>query len=473
MSTITTNYRPAVPASTPRRAVARGAVTAWHCGIAYTTTFLARAEALLFVFVLSVTAGVYRVGALSRAEAVGTALLFVACRAAAYAGGRRAFVALDDKGFLKVLARSSALALAGVGSVFWLRPSLLPPLELAVTLPLCSAAASVLIRSVMRALLRRGRMVEDCLILGSADRAGRFFEDLRSSQPGAVTPVANGSPDGHCVVDYDQLISLAQRRSPSRLIVVEPAAVENPSLHDILIDCKLRGMKIEEALDAYERLASRIWVEGLRPEWVIYARAFRRDAVYRAAKRALDVTAALVLLALTFPLLLLVALAIKIESAGPVLFAQERVGHNGRTFTLYKFRSMRRDAEAQSGPVWAGENDARITPLGRILRKCRIDELPQIWNVLRGEMSFVGPRPERPYFVDLLRQQIPFYDLRHYVMPGITGWAQVSYPYGASVEDAYQKLQYDLYYGKHTSLVFDVLVLLKTVRVVLMGRGAR
>ena len=171
--------------------------------------------------------------------------------------------------------------------------------------------------------------------------------------------------------------------------------------------------------------------------------------------------------------MLLIAAAIKLESPGPSLFAQERVGHHGRTFTLYKFRSMRADAEASSGPVWAGEKDNRVTALGGFIRKCRLDELPQIWNVLRGEMSFVGPRPERPYFVDLLKAHVPFYDLRHYVQPGITGWAQVMYPYGASVEDSYQKLQYDLYYSKHMSLSFDILILLKTVQVVVMGRGAR
>jgi exopolysaccharide biosynthesis polyprenyl glycosylphosphotransferase len=195
--------------------------------------------------------------------------------------------------------------------------------------------------------------------------------------------------------------------------------------------------------------------------------------MYLVTKRALDIVAALALLALTGPIMLLIAGAIRLESPGPAIFAQERVGHHRRLFTIYKFRSMRHDAEAHSGPVWAGEEDDRVTSFGRFIRKCRLDELPQVFNVLRGEMSFVGPRPERRYFVDLLGEQISSYQMRHYVQPGITGWAQVQYPYGASIEDAYQKLQYDLYYCKHGSLRFDLLILFKTIEVVLMGRGAR
>jgi lipopolysaccharide/colanic/teichoic acid biosynthesis glycosyltransferase len=173
----------------------------------------------------------------------------------------------------------------------------------------------------------------------------------------------------------------------------------------------------------------------------------------------------------TGPLLLLIAIGIKLDSPGPAIFSQERTGLHGAKFTLYKFRSMRMDAEAKSGPAWSSEFDDRATPFGKLLRKFRLDEIPQAFNVLRGDMSFAGPRPERPYFVDMLQERIPDYGLRHYVKPGITGWAQVRYPYGASVEDAIEKLQYDLYYIKHMSFRQDVIVLLKTLNVVLFGRG--
>jgi exopolysaccharide biosynthesis polyprenyl glycosylphosphotransferase len=179
----------------------------------------------------------------------------------------------------------------------------------------------------------------------------------------------------------------------------------------------------------------------------------------------------LLLAVLASPLLVLSAIAIKLDSRGPILFRQIRVGLEGKTFVVYKFRSMREDAENDTGPVWAQEADTRVTRVGRVLRKVRLDELPQLFNVLRGEMSLVGPRPERPYFVDLLEQEIPFYDLRHSVKPGITGWAQVCCPYGASIEDAHQKLQYDLYYAKNMSLRLDAVILLKTLRVVLFGKG--
>jgi exopolysaccharide biosynthesis polyprenyl glycosylphosphotransferase len=178
-------------------------------------------------------------------------------------------------------------------------------------------------------------------------------------------------------------------------------------------------------------------------------------------------------LLITAPVILITAIAIKLDSRGPVFFKQERIGENGRIFKVYKFRSMRTDAELNSGPVWAQEDDPRITRVGRIIRNLRIDEIPQMWNVLKGDMSFVGPRPERPHFVNELRKSVPYYDQRHTVKPGITGWAQVLYPYGASEDDALQKLKYDLYYVKHMSVVMDLLIVVKTIKIVLFGRGSR
>jgi exopolysaccharide biosynthesis polyprenyl glycosylphosphotransferase len=257
----------------------------------------------------------------------------------------------------------------------------------------------------------------------------------------------------------------------SRIVIVDPPLETNKELTNALIDYKFRGVKIETVVDSYEKTSRKIWLEGLSPQWLILANGFSPSQVYLGVKRIFDVLFSLLLLILTAPLLAIVALAIRLDSPGPAIFSQDRVGLNGRYFTLFKFRSMRQDAEQTSGPTWAKKQDDRCTRIGAFIRRCRIDELPQLVNVLRGNMSFVGPRPERPYFVSLLKEKIPYYDLRHYVKPGITGWAQVMYPYGASVEDAYQKLQYDLYYAKNVAVSLDLLVLLKTVKVVLMGQG--
>jgi exopolysaccharide biosynthesis polyprenyl glycosylphosphotransferase len=191
----------------------------------------------------------------------------------------------------------------------------------------------------------------------------------------------------------------------------------------------------------------------------------------RAAKRTLDVLTAAAGLIIATPVLLVVALLVKVTSRGPVLYHQQRVGQHGRTFTVHKFRSMRADAEAKTGAVWAASNDSRVTPIGRLLRKSRLDELPQLWNVLRGEMSFVGPRPERPEFVRQLTEQIPYYGQRHVVRPGLTGWAQVRYSYGASTEDALQKLQYDLYYIKNLSISLDLFIIFSTIKTVVLRKG--
>jgi exopolysaccharide biosynthesis polyprenyl glycosylphosphotransferase len=212
-------------------------------------------------------------------------------------------------------------------------------------------------------------------------------------------------------------------------------------------------------------------VEALNPQWFVCTNGFACPQAGTTIKRCLDVTFALLLILLAAPLLPLIAIAIKLESAGPVLFRQVRVGLHGKTFVIYKFRSMRQDAELESGPAWAGESDPRVTVLGRLLRAFRLDELPQAFNVLKGDMSMVGPRPERPCFVNVLAQEIPFYNLRHYLKPGITGWAQVMFQYGASVQDSYEKLQYDFYYAKHKSLRCDAEILLRTIVVVLLGRG--
>lgn len=241
---------------------------------------------------------------------------------------------------------------------------------------------------------------------------------------------------------------------------------------DKLLEMKLEGVTFSHLATVYEAYTGKIAVENLRPSWLIFSEGFRKSRIQGAVKRAFDVVLATIGLLLAWPLMLLTALAIKLTSPGPVLYHQQRVGLRNQVFTVHKFRSMRTDAERETGAVWAGAKDSRVTPVGGFIRKTRLDELPQIWNVLRGHMSIVGPRPERPEFVSSLAREIPFYGQRHSVRPGLTGWAQVRYTYGASVEDALEKLQYDLFYIKHMSLALDIFIVAKTVKTVLMRRGA-
>jgi len=262
-----------------------------------------------------------------------------------------------------------------------------------------------------------------------------------------------------------------QQEQVSGIVVTDLQMATQGEMAASLIDSKLRGLRIEPAVESCERICKKIWIAGLQPEWWIYSNGFIPTRPSRALKRSIDIMGAIIVTILAAPVMIFSAILIRLTSAGPVFYRQERLGHYGRPFMVLKFRSMYVDAESGTGPVWAAKNDNRITPLGRILRKFRIDELPQLFNVLKGEMSFVGPRPERPCFMDSLRLEIPYYDLRHYVRPGITGWAQVMYSYGDSIEDAYEKLQYDLYYAKHMSLLLDLTILFKTIRVVLAGKG--
>jgi sugar transferase (PEP-CTERM system associated) len=240
-----------------------------------------------------------------------------------------------------------------------------------------------------------------------------------------------------------------------------------------LLRAKMSGVRVEDATTTYERLTGKILIDDLKPSWLIFSDGFRASRLTRFVKRMLDLSFSIILAICTAPLMVLTAIGIKLDSAGPALYSQERVGENGRVFKIYKFRSMRTDAEVAGKPVWARDKDDRITRVGRFIRKTRLDELPQLWNVMRGDMSFVGPRPERPFFVEQLAREIPFYLQRHAVKPGLTGWAQVKYQYGSSIEDAMEKLRYDLYYIKHLSVFFDLTIVLDTVKVILFGKGAK
>jgi sugar transferase (PEP-CTERM system associated) len=240
-----------------------------------------------------------------------------------------------------------------------------------------------------------------------------------------------------------------------------------------LLQLSLAGqVDIEEGASFYERITGRVSLNMLRPSWLIFTGRGRQAKIAEVSRIVVHWLVALIGAILSLPIVLVTAVLIKLESKGPVFYKQERVGKNGRTFVLAKFRSMRVDAE-QAGPVWASKKDNRTTRVGRVIRKIRVDEIPQFWNILKGEMSFVGPRPERPHFVAQLAEEIPFYEQRHLIAPGLTGWAQIKYPYGASIEDARQKLQYDLFYIKNQSLIMDAVILFETVKIILFGRGAQ
>ncbi len=291
---------------------------------------------------------------------------------------------------------------------------------------------------------------------------GYYSCDRRDNEVPADEIVGEGAP----------LSEVVKKEQPQKIVVSLEERRGTMPVRDIL-SCKLSGVEVIEATSFYEELTGKLLLEDLHPSGLIFTDGFRVTRTIRISKRAFDITAALAGLMLASPLVPLIALAIVLESGRPVLFRQVRTGENEQPFELFKFRSMRRDAEVDSGAVWAQKNDDRITRVGRFLRKSRLDELPQLWNVLRGDMSLIGPRPERPEFVQQLKELIPYYSERHVVKPGITGWAQIKYPYGASVQDALEKLRFDLFYIKNLSPLLDFLIVLETIKVMLFGRGGR
>jgi exopolysaccharide biosynthesis polyprenyl glycosylphosphotransferase len=364
--------------------------------------------------------------------------------------------------------------------VFYLYPPLAPSVALVLAGIVLAGLLPAGLRPILRYLVTREKLVEGIVIIGTGVLVGKLHQALvagngRGKRKGVrnsrLLDFPGGPTDRKLTVDIVQLNEMLARARVSRVIVADQDPHSRGLLAAALVDHRLRGLQVSAAADFYEKLCGKIWVNGLSPQWPVFSDGFNRSRASLCVKCFFDVILALLLLIAAAPVLALVAIAIKLDSAGPLLFRQVRVGIHGKTFVIYKFRSMRQDAEAETGPVWAEEQDPRVTTVGRLLRKFRLDEIPQLFNVLRGEMSLVGPRPERPYFVDQIERQIPLYGLRHYLKPGVTGLAQVMHPYGASIEDAHEKLQYDLYYAKHQSLLHDAEILLKTVRVVLCGWG--
>lgn len=368
------------------------------------------------------------------------------------------------------------LGLVASALLFRVIPGLSPPVDVALATALLISLFPVTLRAGLRHLATRGKFVEQVLIIGTGELPAKLHRALGrcmgySKRDAHVVSHSDNSTDRGVAVDLAELNELVVKNQVSRVVIAELDAQSRERLAAGLLDSRLRGLQVSDAVDFYEEVSGKIWVEALNFQWFVYTHGFNRSRVGVCLKRCFDVTFALLLILFAGPLLLVVAVAIKVDSDGPVLFRQVRVGLHGKTFIIYKFRSMRHDAELEAGPMWTAEFDERVTRVGRLLRMFRLDEMPQAFNVLNGDMSIVGPRPERPYFVDRLGQEIPFYNLRHYLKPGITGWAQVMYRYGASVEDACEKLQYDFYYAKHKSFRCDAAILLKTVRIVLCGRG--
>lgn len=327
-------------------------------------------------------------------------------------------------------------------------------------------------------LLRR-----QILVLGSGEKADLIHSRLRRDADRRTFGIVGYMPvPGDASVVPVELHLSADEGLPALIdmlgvdeIVVAPDSRRGNLPLDDLMTCRLRGVHVNDLHTFLENHTGRAQISALSPSWIVFESGFDRSVVRSASKRFFDIASSSLLLLLAMPLMLATAVLIKLESGwrGPVFYHQERVGEGGRAFQVIKFRSMRTDAERDGVARWAKANDDRVTRVGRVIRKLRIDELPQVLNVLRGEMSFVGPRPERPTFVEQLEREIPYYGLRHAVKPGITGWAQLRYAYGASVKDAEEKLKYDLYYVKNQSFMFDLLVLLQTVEVVLFGKGAR
>jgi sugar transferase (PEP-CTERM system associated) len=410
-------------------------------------------------------------------------LIAVVCQVCLYYANLYELRAISDRrelfvGIVQALAATSFLLAA---LYFWF-----PSLIIGRGVFAVSAAFVLLLvagwRFTFEWVSRHARPRERLLLVGTSQAAVALARELFDRRhdlgieivgfvdpdPARVgTPVINPGVIG----TIEDIPSIVRARSVDR-VVVSLADARGKLPMDKLLEMKLDGVSFSHLATVYEELTGKIAVENLRPSWLIFSSGFRNSRLLQAQKRMLDVAVASVGLILAAPVMLLVAAAIRLTSAGPALYRQQRVGQQGRVFTVVKFRSMRQNAEAGTGAVWAQRNDTRATPIGRFLRRTRLDELPQLVNVLTGDMSFVGPRPERPEFVGELTKQIPFYGQRHVVRPGLTGWAQVRYTYGSSVEDALEKLQYDLFYIKNMSISLDLFVIFSTVKTVLLRRGA-
>jgi sugar transferase (PEP-CTERM system associated) len=365
-----------------------------------------------------------------------------------------------------------ALALAALGSRY---PSLLPGNGSAFWGLIILTFTLFGWRAAYGWMVKQPFLRERLYVLGTGERAERLVRGLRERSALGMEVVGwTGDVEGELTRENvaSHLLGLARGSGVHRVIVAMPDRRGTLPVEELL-DLRLEGVKVEEATSWLERISGRIEVEQLYPSWLIFAEGFRFSSFFRLLRRGLNFSFAFAGTVISLPLLPFIVLAVKLGSSGPVLYRQQRVGRRGRIFYCYKFRTMRQDAEADTGATWALDDDPRITRVGKFLRASRLDEIPQLWCVLKGDMHFVGPRPERPEFVEWLSKEIPYYGVRHVVRPGITGWAQVQYKYGNTLEDAREKLQYDLFYIKNASLGLDLLIMFQTIKIVLLGRGAQ
>ncbi|MDO8716594.1 MAG: TIGR03013 family PEP-CTERM/XrtA system glycosyltransferase [Dehalococcoidales bacterium] len=385
-------------------------------------------------------------------------------------------------GYAVRFVASFAVGLVAMLLVFYIFPNLLLGRGAFGLVFLIAFVGTAIARLIFVRLFKWDVMRRRVLLLGSGSRSVRI-EELERDQEGhrkfnlvGCLPLSDSESSvskTRILKDQGSILSVAKKYKIDEIVVGVRDRRNGGLPSDQLLECKLAGIEVVDLPSFFERETGQIQIESLNPSWMIFSDGFRRSAFEDMTKRLFDITASSLLLLLTLPAFLVTALLIWIESGSPILYRQERVGENGGIFEVLKFRSMRKDAERDGVPQWAKKQDERITRVGKVIRTLRIDELPQIFNVFKGDMSFVGPRPERPYFVKDLAARITYYPSRHTVKPGITGWAQIRCPYGATIEDAKQKLQYDLYYVKNRTLFLDLIILFQTAQVVLFGKGAR
>lgn len=386
------------------------------------------------------------------------------------------------RALLQRLGLSFGLGLVAMSALFYFFPVLLVGRG-AFLLSFGLALLGILFsRALFIRWARVGAFKTRALVVGTGSRAAHIEALLSKRSHTSNTQVVGYLPMGgsHHFVDHARILDtreplpeLVRRLQVSEIILAVRDRRSGGMPVQDLLKCKLHGVRILELSSFFERENGHLQLDSMNASWMILAEGFHQGIMRDTIKRLFDLLVSAAMLVITLPIMALTALLIKLESRGPVLYRQERVGQGCRSFTILKFRSMCVDAEKDGKPRWARQNDSRITLTGRFIRRTRIDELPQVFNVFFGDMSFVGPRPERPYFVQDLTQKIPYYGVRHTVKPGITGWAQVRYPYGATDEDAMQKLQYDLYYVKNHSLFLDLMILFQTAQVILWGKGVR
>ena len=389
---------------------------------------------------------------------------------------------LDIKEILFRLMPSMMLGFGIITLIFYLLPDLYLGRGILGLVMLLALAGILLTRAAFLKWSSLGIMESQAIVLGVGGKAREFVEQAKtnSARHGLKIIGFVSAPDEELHIPASSvlpktgsLMSLANRyRAQEIIIAIQERRGGCFPIQDLL-ECKLNGIKVTDSAAFFERERGQIRVNSLYPSWLVFGGGFDQSPLRSGIKRVFDLLASGILLAGTLPIMLITVICILLEDGPPIFYRQERVGKGGKPFMVLKFRSMRNDAEKGGKPQWATTDDPRITRVGRIIRKLRIDELPQIFNVLNGDMSFVGPRPERPYFVNQLCAEVPFYNVRHSIKPGITGWAQVRYRYGASVEDAIEKLQYDLYYVKNHSLFLDVIILIDTIEVVVLGKGGR